>query len=139
MHVDSLTTQQKADNDTNENKDVALDDKQDNLDTTVKTEKKLDTNENPNEDVVGLEEELEEIELELKSKDNKSFKISKKVAMQSALIKTMWTGDQSETQIPLPNVRGSILKKVIGYMEYHNTNPPKEIEKPLKSANMREV
>merc|ERR1712203_227947 len=52
---------------------------------------------------------------------------------------TMWSGDQTETEIPLPNVRGSILKKVIKYMQYHHTNPAKEIEKPLKSANMREV
>merc|ERR1712045_975509 len=29
--------------------------------------------------------------------------------------------------------------KVIKYMQYHHTNPAKEIEKPLKSANMREV
>merc|ERR1739840_55216 len=28
---------------------------------------------------------------------------------------------------------------VIKYMQYHHTNPAKEIEKPLKSANMREV
>merc|ERR1712087_497169 len=30
-------------------------------------------------------------------------------------------------------------KKVIEYMTYHNSNPADEIEKPLKSANMREV
>ena len=51
----------------------------------------------------------------------------------------LYLGDQTETEIPLPNVRGSILKKVIKYMQYHHTNPAKEIEKPLKSANMREV
>merc|ERR1712113_1292221 len=80
-----------------------------------------------------------EVELQLKSQDMLSFKVNKGVVMQSALIKTMWSGDQMETEIPLPNVRGSILKKVIKYMQYHHTNPAKEIEKPLKSANMREV
>mmetsp|Transcript_100653 Transcript_100653/g.123245 ORF Transcript_100653/g.123245 Transcript_100653/m.123245 type:complete len:150 (+) Transcript_100653:239-688(+) len=69
----------------------------------------------------------------------KVFKVKKEIAMQSALIKTMWSGDQTETEIPLPNVRGSILNKVIKYMAYHHKNPAKEIEKPLKSANMREV
>merc|ERR1712066_55623 len=32
-----------------------------------------------------------------------------------------------------------ILEKVIDYMVYHQGNPPKEIEKPLKSQNMRDV
>merc|ERR1711964_302575 len=57
----------------------------------------------------------------------------------SELVKTMWEGDKEELEIPLPNVKSAILKKVIEYMKYHHTNPAKEIEKPLKSANMREV
>merc|ERR1712048_809570 len=94
--------------------------------------------EDPEDDQGGLDEETE-VELQLKSQDMLTFKVNKDVVMQSALIKTMWSGDQTETEIPLPNVRGSILKKVIKYMQYHHTNPAKEIEKPLKSANMREV
>jgi S-phase kinase-associated protein 1 len=90
------------------------------------------------DDQGGLDEETE-VTLQLKSQDMLSFPVNKDVVMQSALIKTMWSGDQTETEIPLPNVRGSILKKVIKYMQYHHTNPAKEIEKPLKSANMREV
>jgi len=104
-----------------------------------KEEKKEVTNENENEEEVqGLDEE-NDIELKLQSQDGQTFTVSKDVAIQSALIKTMWNGDKSETNIPLPNVRGTILKKVITYIQYHHKNPPKEIEKPLKSANMREV
>jgi len=104
---------------------------------SAEEEKKAD---NPAEDeeVQGLDED-NDIELHLQSQDGQVFKVSKDVAIQSALIKTMWNGDKSETSIPLPNVRGQILKKVITYMQYHHKNPPKEIEKPLKSANMREV
>jgi S-phase kinase-associated protein 1 len=94
--------------------------------------------EDPEEEQGGLDEDME-VELQLKSQDMLTFKVNKDVVMQSALIKTMWSGDQTETEIPLPNVRGTILKKVIKYMGYHHTNPAKEIEKPLKSANMREV
>jgi S-phase kinase-associated protein 1 len=32
-----------------------------------------------------------------------------------------------------------VLGKVVKYMSYHATNPAKEIDKPLKSANMSEV
>merc|ERR1712203_1247310 len=53
--------------------------------------------------------------------------------------KTMGEGDKDETEIPLPNVKPHILDKVIEYMRYHHSNPAEEIEKPLKSANMREV
>eukprot|EP01083_Nonionella_stella_P165593 551235_1 len=97
-------------------------------------EKKVD----PVVDQVGLDDETE-VELQLKSQDMLTFKVNKDVVMQSALIKTIWSGDQTETEIPLPNVRGSIIKKVIKYMQYQHTNPAKEIEKPFKSANMREV
>ena len=47
--------------------------------------------------------------------------------------------DKTETEIPLPNVKTSVLKKVVKYLTYHTENPAKEIEKPLKSANMAEV
>jgi S-phase kinase-associated protein 1 len=47
--------------------------------------------------------------------------------------------DKEENEIPLPNVKSTVLNKVVAYMKYHVDNPPKEIEKPLKSANMNEV
>mmetsp|Transcript_100652 Transcript_100652/g.123244 ORF Transcript_100652/g.123244 Transcript_100652/m.123244 type:complete len:195 (+) Transcript_100652:103-687(+) len=108
------------------------------VDEEVKQDNKEDVVDDDDDDVVGLDDD-DEVELSLKSQDMKVFKVKKEIAMQSALIKTMWSGDQTETEIPLPNVRGSILNKVIKYMAYHHKNPAKEIEKPLKSANMREV
>lgn len=63
----------------------------------------------------------------------------KKVALMSELVKTMAEGDKEEKEIPLPNVKSAILGKVVVYMKYHIDNPAKEIEKPLKSANMNEV
>jgi S-phase kinase-associated protein 1 len=36
-------------------------------------------------------------------------------------------------------VKGSILEKVVAYLEHHAGNPAKEIERPLRSANMRDV
>ena len=47
--------------------------------------------------------------------------------------------DKEESEIPLPNVKTDILKKVIDYLMYHAENPAKEIEKPLKSSNMSDV
>ena len=43
-------------------------------------------------------------------------------------------------EIPLPNVKTSVLTKVIAFLNHHVvTEPMSEIEKPLKSSNMSEV
>eukprot|EP00362_Geleiidae_sp_MMETSP1317_P000173 CAMPEP_0201281078 /NCGR_PEP_ID=MMETSP1317-20130820/1276_1 /ASSEMBLY_ACC=CAM_ASM_000770 /TAXON_ID=187299 /ORGANISM="Undescribed Undescribed, Strain Undescribed" /LENGTH=63 /DNA_ID=CAMNT_0047589993 /DNA_START=132 /DNA_END=323 /DNA_ORIENTATION=+ len=44
-----------------------------------------------------------------------------------------------EEDIPLPNVKSSILNKVIEYCTHHRDDEPPEIEKPLKSAYLSEV
>ena len=45
----------------------------------------------------------------------------------------------AEEDIPLPNVKSAILKKIIDYCKHAKDSPPTEIEKPLKSANMQDV
>lgn len=88
---------------------------------------------------MGLDDDEEVPVLLLVAQDQQEFTVTREVAMMSELVRTMWEGDKSEKKIPLQNVKSNILKKVIEYMQYHHKNPPKEIEKPLKSANMREV
>jgi len=90
-------------------------------------------------DVMSLDDGGEEKKLKLVSQEGEKFEVSKKVAVQSELVKTMAEGDKEENEIPLPNVKASVLRKVVEYMKYHVDNPAREIEKPLKSANMAEV
>merc|ERR1712179_421176 len=71
--------------------------------------------------------------------DCERIQVEKKIAVMSELIKTMAEGDKEEKEIPLPNVKGAVLKHVVKYMQHHHNNPPKEIEKPLKSAKMSDV
>jgi len=92
-----------------------------------------------NDEPLGLDGGDDTPTLTLQAQDGKSFTVSREVAMMSELVKTMWEGDKNEKEIPLQNVKSEILKKVIDYMQFHHKNPPKEIEKPLKSGNMREV
>lgn len=47
--------------------------------------------------------------------------------------------DKESTDILLPNVKSSVLTRVIEYLKHHVDNPAKVIEKPLKSSNMEEV
>ena len=48
-------------------------------------------------------------------------------------------GDEDMNEIPLPNVKAVVLQKVIEFCQKHREEPMNEIEKPLKSSNMKEV
>jgi S-phase kinase-associated protein 1 len=91
------------------------------------------------EAVKGLDDGDSNETLKLKSSDNEIYQVPKKICMMSELIKTMAEGDKDADDIPLLNVKSTVLKKVVEYMRYHAENPPKDIEKPLKSPNMAEV
>jgi len=52
---------------------------------------------------------------------------------------TVEDGDEDVTEIPLPNVKATVLSKVIEFCTHHKDDPMNEIEKPLKSAIMSEV
>lgn len=75
----------------------------------------------------------------LVSQEGDKVQVNKKIAMMSELIKTMSEGDTSADEIPLPNVKSTVLQKIVQFMEYHINNIPKEIEKPLKSSNLSEI
>ena len=77
------------------------------------------------------------------SKEGDSFPVDIEVARMSELVKGMLEDesgdDEDTTEIPLPNVKAAVLKKVIEFCSHHKSEPMTEIEKPLKSAVMAEV
>ena len=81
---------------------------------------------------------LESIEqVNIISKENESFTISKEVSQLSELLKTILE-DEKENEIYLKIVSSQYLKKVIEFMNYYSTNPFEEIQKPLKSPNLKD-
>jgi len=102
-------------------------------------DKAIDKSEKKAEEAKSLDEPAADEKLKLISQEEEAFPVPRKVALMSELVKTMVEGDKEEKEIPLPNVKSAVLKKVVDYMNYHTDNPAKEIEKPLKSANMHEV
>jgi len=77
--------------------------------------------------------------LKLSSSTGEVFEVEPEVGCMSQLIKNMVEDSGTDETIPLPNVKSNILKKVIEYCRHHKDNPPEEIVKPLKSANLSEV
>ncbi|KEH23694.1 SCF ubiquitin ligase, SKP1 component [Medicago truncatula] len=55
----------------------------------------------------------------LKSSDNETFEVPEAVALESQTIKHMIEDDCTDNGIPVPNVTGQILAKVIEYCKKH--------------------
>ena len=59
----------------------------------------------------------------LQSQDGQDFKVEVKVAKMSETIKNLIEDAGIDNPIPLPNVTGKILEKVVQYCKYHIENP----------------
>ena len=78
-------------------------------------------------------------EIKLKSKDEKEFSISEKAVKRSKLIEGIIEDYQDNKIIPLPDVDGKILEKIIEYLNHYENSEPKIIKKPLKNYKMNEA
>lgn len=67
--------------------------------------------------------------IKLQSNDNQVFTVDVKVAQCSMTIKTMledlgMSEDEADQPVPLPNVNGNILKKVLDWCTFHKDDAP---------------
>lgn len=76
--------------------------------------------------------------LTLVSNDGEKYQISEKAAKRSQLIKGIIDDYPNDPELPLHNVKGSILQRIITYLEHYRDNDPREIERPLPSNNFNE-
>lgn len=73
--------------------------------------------------------------VKLTSSDNQMFEVEEEVAFESQTVKNMIEDTGTEEIIPLPNVSGRILAKVIEYCKYHVDANKKVDDKPVKSED----
>ncbi len=82
--------------------------------------------------------------IELISQDGESFQVPVKVAANARFVRTMLSecsGDEDDElqSIPIPMVKGSVLSKVIEFMQHMNVEVMTTIEKPLRSNKMSDL
>jgi S-phase kinase-associated protein 1 len=71
--------------------------------------------------------------VKLTSSDNQMFEVDEEIANESQTVKNMIEDTGTEDIIPLPNVPGKILAKVIEYCKFHVEANRKVDDKPAKS------
>jgi len=80
--------------------------------------------------------------MQQKSKEGEIFSVDIKVAHMSELVKSMLEDergdDEDTTEIPLPNVKAAVLKKVIEFCSHYKSEPMTEIKKPVIKTDVAE-
>ena len=80
----------------------------------------------------------ENSEIQISSSDGNIYKISKKAAMRSKLLKGMIEDFPDDVSFPLKSIKGNILEKIKEYLMHYKDEDPQKIEIPLKSNNFSE-
>ena len=83
---------------------------------------------------------METTKLVLVSSDNQKIEIDSESAQKSHLLKGLMTDfNSSQEPIPIPDIKADILNKVVEYLTYYKGKNPKDIPKPMSSANLSEI
>jgi S-phase kinase-associated protein 1 len=75
----------------------------------------------------------------LTSSDGQKVTIDEKSSERSGLIKGLIQDYTEDSDVPMPDIRGEVLKKVVEYLVHYQLTDPKEIPKPLPSGNLLDV
>ena len=75
----------------------------------------------------------------LVSQEGEVVEVDQETVVISVLIKSMIDDSGTDEDIPLPNVTKPILEKVMEFCKHVKDHPLQEIEKPLKTDNLRDI
>jgi S-phase kinase-associated protein 1 len=79
--------------------------------------------------------------IKIVTKEGTKISLTKKSAQLSALLKSTIQdfGDENELKVPLSDIDERTANKVVEYLDHWNGSLPAEMEKPLKSSEMKDV
>ena len=98
----------------------------------------LETNKQDNQDTQLNINESSEIYVNLISSENTKFICPINILSISNIINIMVDNDSDE-DIPLFNVNDKCLTKIIEFMKYYHNDKMNNIEKPLRSSNLKDI
>ena len=76
----------------------------------------------------------------IKSSDGKIFEIEEKHLEMSQVLKDLAKDfPDTEAELPVNEVDGKTLEKIIEYIKYHETEKPKDIPKPLPGPDLKPI
>ena len=79
------------------------------------------------------------VKVNLVPEEGEAIAVEEEIATMSVLVKSMIDDSGTDEDIPLPNVKKATLEKVVTFCEHHKEEPLQDIEKPLKTNNIRDV
>lgn len=77
----------------------------------------------------------------IRTRDDKTFRVDPSEIMLSVLIRTIMEGvdENADVEIPLPNVDGFMLERIIEYTRHHMDDPMKTIDRPLPNLEFNMI
>jgi len=76
----------------------------------------------------------------IKSKDGQTFEVEEKCLGMSKVLKDLVNDfPEPEKELPVNEVEGKCLERIIDYLKHYETERPKEIPKPLPSPDLKQV
>ena len=78
-------------------------------------------------------------EIKLKSNDEQVFTIKESAVNRSNLVKGILADYEDNTEVPLPDVNGTTLGRIVEYLKHYENSEPKPIPKPLKNSHIDEI
>jgi len=102
------------------------------------TKESKDEKKESKQESLSLDDSKEDM-ITLLSQEKTEFKVPRKAALQSQMIKTALEDDKDAKEVNLVHISAPIVKKVVEYMVYHMDREPRKIESPLKSTNIKEL
>ena len=94
------------------------------------------------EEIFSLDDEIPNapIQIELISKEKKSFLVDREIAVKSSrLIKAVLENDSTVMVIPLYQINASIMELIMMFMKYDGPDKDDEIPIPLPNKEMKEI